>query len=297
MWADRHWIALGSFAIGALVTLLLVGAAPSAGARSKCSPKPPRQTRLVHVVPPRSLLAGVAELRRQQVDRDRLAPDTLRAYRESYTAISVDYVRLLHTSPDGRKFYLIPATFYYPFVPDRCFRRLSTRVRRQALRDQRHARAYSRRLALGIAFTQSKSHGANVSGTATRANASDLRQGRSVAAFGRGPNGPSLVFGIVPDGVDVVVLRYLHRWHHFQAAHNFWSADVRESASSAVRNPTVWETNSGRVIARFRSPQKRLVASSRDRVTRLVTPSNASPATSSLALTDRVSLPGARSEG
>jgi hypothetical protein len=254
--ANGHKKNLAIVAIGAVGALLLLDGASRADAPSNCSPKPPSSTRLVHAAPPPELRAHVAELRREQNVQDRLPPHTLRAYPDAYTAVSMDYVRLLHTFPDGRRFYLIPATFYYPFVPERCFNRLSPRLRRQALRDQRHARGYSHRLALGIMFTRSRSRGANVSGTATRANARDLLHGRSVAAFGRGPRGPSLVFGLVPDGVDVVVLRYRHGWHRFDANRNFWSANVPESASAAIRNQTVWETKDGGVVARFPSRRR-----------------------------------------
>jgi hypothetical protein len=188
----------------------------------------------------------IAALRRPQRPSDRLPP----RFRDGvlhappHATVEVDAIRLLRRAPGGDRIFLVPTTERVPDLTPAsgCLRTLTPHQREREETLQRRARAFARRLHLGV-YRFGRRGGGSVTGFELGA----YRRGH--AAYGS--MGRELI-GMAPDGVARVELRLRDgtRWV-VPVVGNVWLATVAPPASR-VRPVVIWRDAQGRELRRLR---------------------------------------------
>lgn len=217
---------LGLLALAAAVTLLAgvggVGARPQGAPQQvtttpsiACHGRPitPKLPQNLPTAPDPSLLAILGVLRRPQVPAD--IPSTSPFPAPFLAGIEVGYERLLATTPDGQRYFLIPGFLRPPSVPTNCMPPLSPQQRHQQQLIAQQLRSHPR---FTFWIAQMGRNGVGGSGGGAPATAAAINAGLDTSG-GFGISGGSAQYeteygtinGLVPDGVASVTLRYRRR--------------------------------------------------------------------------------------
>ena len=177
------------------------------------APVKPKLPQNLPTAPDPSLLAILGVLRRPQVSAD--IPPVSRFPDPGFLqGVEVSYERLLATTAQGQRFFLIPGFFAPPSIPSNCSPPLSPKERRRQQQLQQQLRRHPQFIFL---ISQFGSHGSGGGGGAPSTAAAIMAgvgtgSGFGVgAAHGRYQTVSGEIDGLVPDGVASVTLKYRRR--------------------------------------------------------------------------------------
>lgn len=203
----------------------------------------------VSTLPPEAVRARIAALRRPQRASDlppRSFMDTLR--RAAFHAtVQVDAIRLLRTTPQGERLYLVPTTERAPDAtpaPD-CLRTLTPRQRAREEELERRMQAWARRLHLTV-----YSVGPRGGGTVAAFDLDAYRRGRALV----GSQGQRLS-AMAPDGVASVELLFADGTRRVAPViGNVWLSGVAKPGRTPPERPraVIWRDADGNVVRRLR---------------------------------------------
>jgi hypothetical protein len=171
---------------------------------------PPVATANLPSAPDPSLLAILGVLRRPQVPAD--IPPASRFPNPFMEGVEVAYERLLTTTAQGERFYLVPAFVVPPPIPTGCTPRLTPQQLHQQQALQQQLTLHPR---FELFISQFAANGLGGGGGGAPSTAAALAAGAGLGAEfgvdavnGRYENESGMLDGLVPDGVAAVELEY-----------------------------------------------------------------------------------------
>ncbi|HEY4280858.1 MAG TPA: hypothetical protein VGM91_21765 [Conexibacter sp.] len=203
------------------------------------------RTRLVHTLPPLAVRNVISPLRRPQRQSD-LPPRSFVSGSSFEKTIEVDAIRRLGAVPGGGSLYLIPSTLRQSTGPGPgCLRTLTPSGRAFQARRAALIRHNTSGLRFSTMVLDAEGKGGGGGGGM---DIDDIRtDALSYAALNH------LAFGLLPDGVAHVDLRFAHGIRRsLDTPGNYWATRVPTGAGSTRLLSATWRAADGHVIRRAR---------------------------------------------
>ena len=203
--------------------------------------------RMVSTLPPSSIRAQLAPLRRAQRPGDRLPASLANLFKTDpeFASVEVGAIRRPGLAADGSRIYLVPTVGRAaPPIAAGCLRTLTPRGRVIEARRHRIAARFATRLS--VRGYLAGRNGAGAGGPSF--DPARIRAGKpTYSLWGHD------VLGIVPDDVSSVELRFADGTRRTAVPHqNVWSVLVPTNAGRTRLDLEIWRDRSGRTIRRAR---------------------------------------------